>query len=245
MRSEEHYVVITGDLVGSSRLVPQEREALQVKLLRALDACNRQFAHVVVVPFSVSLGDEIQGMVRSLPLSFEIASILRRKLFPHRVRIGIGLGPVSTSVRKTTGAMDGQCFHRSRAALQRSKKERERALSVYDTGNEFLDIAVNSILYLVDVIQEDWKELHARRFWAYQDLGGIREVAEKERVSKAAVSKSLGTAKYRAVLMAMDSVTRLLSIHGDSAREPPGVIPSLGKRRKAYKRKPEGVYSRL
>jgi hypothetical protein len=209
MRRKQRYVVVTGDLLGSSRLTERERGGLQKKVLAALAECNERFSQDIVAPFTIVAGDEFQGLLKSVPASLDVVGFLQRALHPHVARFGVGCGGMSTQLYESTGPMDGECFHRSRAALTRAEKE--KAATRYDTGNEFADTAVNSILDLTQAIQQDWKPLHHRRFRLYEQYRDLQKVAEKDRVSKAAVGKSLKRAKYQAVLTAGAGVRRLLS----------------------------------
>jgi hypothetical protein len=218
MKTQGIYVTVTGDVVRSSALPPFQRSSLQESLLKAIEDCNAKFVEQLAVPFSLTLGDEFQGLLKDLAPAFEVAEFFRRRLYPSVARFGIGRGGLSTAVQDSTAQMDGECFHRSRRALERTKKE--GLLVVYETGTEPLDMAINCILRLVQAIQQDWREMHHRRFWLYKDLGELQKVAAQEGVSTVAVLKSLETAKYRAVLRAEEAIRLLLStlggLHGAS-----------------------------
>ena len=70
---------------------------------------------------------------------------------------------------------------------------------------------VNDFILLMEVIQEDWKEIHYKRYWLYKKLGTLEKVAAREGVSKQAIIKSLKVAKYEAILEAEESVRKLLT----------------------------------
>jgi len=204
------YVAVTGDLVGSSRLPPEERVGLQARLLKLMRQANREFRDDLVAPCRITLGDEFQCLLKALVTTVDMIQFWRKGLCPNAVRFGIGVGAITTRIsRQSTAHMDGECFHRSRQALAQAKKQ--RVIACYDTGEEHLDIASNAILALVSAIQENWKPLHYRRFWLYRELRDLGKVAEREMASKQAVSESLRGAKYEAVLGGERSLRLLFS----------------------------------
>src|SRR5215210_3212297 len=82
-------VVLIGDMV-SSRGRP-DRAALQARLAGVLDAANE--AGRVTQPMHITVGDEFQGAVASLPDALELGLDLRLDVLPDvELRIGIGVG---------------------------------------------------------------------------------------------------------------------------------------------------------
>lgn len=205
------YVVVSGDLMGSSRLRPGERSALQKRLLLAVDDANSRFADDLVVRFGVTLGDEFQGLLGRLSRTPEAVEFWRSRLYPYRARFGVGAGRLYSRVTPaSTALMDGECFHRSRMAVERAKTRGPSV--VYVTGVETADIALEAIWRLLDSVQASWKELHFRRFWSYRELHDISRVAAQEGVSKSAVSQSLRRAGYDSVLAAEGAMVQLLRL---------------------------------
>src|SRR6185503_20170145 len=107
------FACLTSDLVDSK--LQGDRRSVQRRLEEALERANREHAGELVVPLAITLGDEWQGLARTLEAAFAIEFGVRRALHPLRVRSGIGLGAVTTALRERTSLMDGPAFHRSRA----------------------------------------------------------------------------------------------------------------------------------
>jgi len=63
-RRAQVYGVITADLVESRRLT--NRALVQRQLLNLVRSLNAEFRRGLVGPFMVTLGDEIQGMLKDL-----------------------------------------------------------------------------------------------------------------------------------------------------------------------------------
>ena len=110
------FVALTCDLVDSKE--QPDRAELQRQLEAALRDANTAFAGELAVPLSITLGDEWQGLLRSVEAALRLDFALRRALHPVRLRSGLGAGALTSELRERTALMDGPCFHRSRAALQ-------------------------------------------------------------------------------------------------------------------------------
>lgn len=204
-------VALTGDLVGSREM--PDRAQVQSDLRGALRKINDQFQDALAVSFAITIGDEFQGLLRSLPVSYAIAREVERILYPVRLTFGVGMGSVSTELGRTTREMDGECFHLSREALRKAKTERQSVL--FRTGSELVDEAVNTIAVLIDAIRRDWKDLHYRRAWAYEKLGAVEKVAQAEGVTHQAVWETLKKARFEAVERAHRTIGSLLSSLGE------------------------------
>jgi len=201
------YTVITGDLISSKEVT--DRASLQEKVRTVMSDINKEFNSYLVVPFNFTAGDEFQGLLSEIGVSFDLAQRWMRGLFPWRARLGVGVGELSTPVAETTSSMDGQCFHRAREAIEVAKKEKRYLF--YNIGDFVLDTSINMIILLMEAIQKDWKEIHYKRYWLYKELGTLEKVATREDVSKQAVIKTLKAAKYSAIMKAEESIKILLS----------------------------------
>ncbi|MBA7648000.1 hypothetical protein ES703_55779 [subsurface metagenome] len=200
------FVAISGDVVASTEI--RERENFQQQFLKVIEEVNKNFGEDIAVPFSFTRGDEVQGLTSSLAVSLDIAMFFSKKLYPQKLRFGIGCGGLSTQIHQTTARMDGDCFHFSRGALEEASKRKK--CIVWKTGSEWLDTAINTMNMLIETIQKDWKEYYFRRFWLYQEYGNIKRVSEIEGITKQAVAKSLAEAHYQEVLEAQKKLRNTL-----------------------------------
>lgn len=200
------YVVVTGDLIGSQEM-PNRRE-VQSQLKTALAEVNHGFKGTIVVPFVITLGDEFQGAINSLAESYTIIKNLRKEIYPVAVRFGVGCGGISTEIGSTPAEMDGEAFYLSRQALESARKGKRKIQ--FSTGDEVRDNAVNTILMLIEAIQSDWKEKHYQRVWAYERLGTLEKVAEREGISRQAITETMKSIKYEQIKTAEESLLTLL-----------------------------------
>lgn len=216
--SPETLTCLTSDVVESR--TSENREELQGCIETVLHDANGRFATDIVVPFSVTLGDEWQGLVSGPHVAFEVDFWIRRRLHPFPVCSGIGVGSVSTDIRQRTAAMDGPCFHRSRAALNKAKSRKGPA-TVLDSGEPLLDQLVNAICLLLHAIASRWTEKQCRSVMAYLDHGTEAAAAESRGVTQPTLHQSLAGAQGKDFLEGYQGLIRFLREY------PPGQIPPV------------------
>ncbi len=204
--SAKLYIAVIADVVRSREVA--DREALRQRLKRALRAVNGEFRDIVVAPLTLTAGDEFQGLLRPSGKVVALVNTLAERLFPLRIRAGIGIGPVTTRVTRRPQEMDGPVFQRAREALGETKRMPSGV--VFRTQDETFDLAANSIALLSHRLRERWKALHWRRA-AMRDRGlSEKEIAEREGVSQAAVHYSLASCGYHAVRQAEAGLAALV-----------------------------------
>lgn len=124
MKSSTHcYAILTGDLIGSRRLKPDQLKAL----FRALNDHWKQFSEAhqeaVVGQVEIFRGDGWQAALKQASLAGKAALFLRAAIKAHPLshlldtRIGLGFGPVETLHPDRLGESNGLAFQRSGEAL--------------------------------------------------------------------------------------------------------------------------------
>ncbi|MDI6641020.1 MAG: SatD family protein [Elusimicrobiota bacterium] len=201
------YTAITGDLI-KSREIPN-RNRIQLKLQNILDRVNKQFKDIIIVKFSITVGDEFQGLLNSVEKSYDIIKEIQNSLYPVKISFGVGVGSISTKIMKKSTEMDGECFRWSREALEKAKKDEQSI--VYITGNSEKDLAMNTIIMLMDAIKNDWKTIHYKRTSLYEKFGTFDKVAVKEGITKQMISKMFADIKYKKIKKTEETVRKLLS----------------------------------
>jgi len=205
MESEDKlYVVIIGDVSGSKQLSGRNRYQTQLFMKSAIVQINEEFHQYIEAPFTITKGDEFQGLLTDLEAAFRIVLALEKLTFPTRLRFGIGVGTVYKMGGRLPIEMDGPAFHRANAALNYAKKK--KITYFLKTQEPSLDMLVNTIFHLMAAIKQRWNERHYRLFWRYKDLGTYREVALLENISPQAVCDALKTARALNVKSAEESL---------------------------------------
>lgn len=188
--------VITADLVESRGIT--ERDAAQQRLRLAVDRLNVQFRRKLAAQFMITLGDEIQGMLRDLHDLPAAVTTIHEAFHPSEITVGIGTGSVTTQLARRASEMDGPAFVRSRMALEAAKKD-ELEVAVR-TGDELLDGTLNAVYALMGGITSSWTRPQWQRVTLYRKLGKIDKVASALGVSKQSISKSLRNTHWMRVL---------------------------------------------
>jgi hypothetical protein len=201
------FFAITADVI-SSRAV-KKRGNLQKKLNSVCETINNKYKAFIAVKFSITLGDEIQGLLKQTSPVFNIIRDIEEIIYPYQMRFGIGEGTISTELNKTTFQMDGECFLNAREALQNAKKEdRKIKMALLDKN---IESALDIILLWLEENMKNWNELIYRRVFLYKKLSSIEKVAKKENVTKQSISKSLKRARYDLVIKSEEVINNLLS----------------------------------
>jgi DNA-binding CsgD family transcriptional regulator len=112
------FLALIGDVVRSRQ--SGDRAGLQARLAGAIERLNSLGESDIVSGFVLTVGDEFQGLLASEAGLFGILAQLRAAAYPEELRFGLGIGPLSTPLRQPAIGMDGPCFHRARAAVERA-----------------------------------------------------------------------------------------------------------------------------
>ena len=151
------HAVIMGDLVSSESA--QSVKRLHVQFNKAVEAANASRQRDIVSPLTITLGDEFQGLTRSLTAAFEIARTLRIMLLAENIacRFVIGLANIETPVnRRTAWNMMGPGLAAAREKLDH--KQDPNAIRFSLPGEPVIEILLDAIGRSITEIQEGWTE---------------------------------------------------------------------------------------
>ncbi len=182
-----NYCVLTAD-IHQSRL-QEDRQSLQSKIEALLAEANTTFQSEIKVLFSVTLGDEWQGVVNNLAAGYKIATFFLEEFHPVRLAIGLGEGLVETEWRSRSAEMDGEAFHRSRHALEEAKKA-GRAL-YFASSHSQEDLLFNALARLLQLMREDWSEKQFKKFKLYKQFRNESKTAREIGVSQSDIHQTL------------------------------------------------------
>lgn len=120
------YVALLADAVGSRELPAPRRARLQASLREALVELNTTWQSHVAARFAVTLGDELQVLLHSAGVVWDIAHTIRRRFANVDWTVACGRGSLTTPLFPGAAApeLDGPCFHEARTALERAKTAR-------------------------------------------------------------------------------------------------------------------------
>lgn len=190
------YAVITADLVLSRQL--KDRARVQGQMRSLLQQLNAEFNQSIVAPFRITLWDEFQGMLRNPADIPKVVMRIHTVFRPRMIRVGIGVGAVSTKLSRQVTEMDGPVFIHARSALEMARKQ---GLEVYvRTGHDDVDRILNAIYRLLTGIASLWTEKQWERINLYRQYGTLERVAEHVGVTKQAISAGLRNTLWERIL---------------------------------------------
>jgi hypothetical protein len=187
MGKTQYYAVI-GDIIGSRNA--DDRAGLQRQLNAGLADVNRQHADQIASKYLLTIGDEFQGLLQSPENIDRILASLRVAVHPAELRFGIGVGGLDTPLRKQAIGMDGPCFQRARAAIERAE-ERFTQIEV-EIGEVHPGFEIYSLLY--SAMRSTWTERQRQIIdLSMSGMEGV-DIARLLEVSPPAVSQHLRAA---------------------------------------------------
>lgn len=161
----------------------------------------------LLVPFSLSRGDEVQGVVAGWLSTSQLVRRLRWFCRPHQLRVGIGIG-YSEGVLGDAWQMSGPAFFRAREALESIGAVKEPATRIA-TGAEGLDTLVNSVWLLLDTLMSQWTSGQWKAVMTYECAGTYAAAAEILGVAAQNVQKRCKAAHWNEVRQAEQSLSQV------------------------------------
>jgi len=205
--NNRQHLAVLGD-IRRSRIIGQRGEA-QDAFLDMVEAVNAEHGDVLSVPFTVSRGDEFQGLMSEPSSLLAILDAFESRASMFSLRFGLGWGTVATAFRSRTTEMDGPCFLNAYSALERGKKEDRWATFV--GASDARARVINGCLRSIQVIRDGWTKKQKAAIAARRTRPTLTATAASLSVDKSTLSKMLKAAHYVSLLEVEESVKLLLS----------------------------------
>lgn len=207
---------------------PREREEVQLKIFRLLRQLNQKFSSNLLVKFTFTLGDEFQGVLKKLELALDVVRFLQDNLIAT-FYCGIGIGEITTPIKRSSSEMDGPAFHYSRAALLRAKKEKMGIVII--SSEEGVDNRLNILIQLILHITNKWTNTQKKIISYLHDHpdASRTEIAKHFKVSKQDISKTLSRAGWKPIRKAEIYIQNQLGGLGISQPQKVDLIKSIKK----------------
>lgn len=211
-QADRELAVLTGDVVGSTRLGAAPRRQLLRALREAARALEGHFAGQLLPPVALFRGDSWQAVLTDAPRGLRAALFfrawLRARMKTRAVdtRVAVGLGTVDLLPEEAPTTGDGQAFRRSGLALDRMPRGRRLRVEGYPPA-ALPAPAVDAIVHLIDALARDWTDRQAHA------VGGALLGMTQERIAAAwfrkgisqqAVAQHLDRAGWNAIEAALE-----------------------------------------
>ena len=211
------YLAVIGDIKGSKQL--EDRDNTQIRLNDTLRLANKRFANSIASKFTITLGDEFQGLLHNSDHLFPILQEIEREMYPIHIRFGIGVGAITTKINPNLAiGADGPAYYNARKAIEylkqsEKKKQTEAAdIRIEASGyNQLPTELLNTILLLLTAIKQDWSTQQRQiigNMLAHRDTQS--NVAERMNIRQPTVQKSLSGGNYYAYQEALSTLEKTL-----------------------------------
>lgn len=215
--NKDSYIAIIGDIKKSKKL--SDRNIVQNELKNLLNNINEKYSKDISSKFTITLGDEFQGLLHDGSNVMNIIEEIQRDIYPVEIRFGIGIGQISTEINldMAIGA-DGPGYYKAREAVEYLKKN-ERKNKTHssdirieiDGDNGEASMMINTILSLLTVIKYSWTDRQREIIWDIMKHNDSQaKCAERLKVAQSTIQRSLINGNYYAYKEAMDTIGNIL-----------------------------------
>jgi hypothetical protein len=214
---KDPYVAIIGDMKQSQKM--NNRSEVQNKLKQVLEEINNKYISDISSKFIITLGDEFQGLLGNGVNAMNIISEIERKMYPVKIRFGIGIGKITTDVNKEMAlGADGPGYYNARNAIEylKDNEKKKQAIAAdirfeVESDNQETTVMLNTILALMTAIKESWSDRQREIIWDMLEHQDSQiDVAKRLKIQQPAVQKSFSIGKYYAYKDALDTIGKAL-----------------------------------
>lgn len=151
------YYILMGDIIGSSRYAnPKE---LRKDFLKIISACNKKLKREILSPYTVTLGDEFQGIAASLRAMLEAIFYMEEKILSEglafKIRYVSVYGEIETTINRLRAhTMLGPGLTRAREIL--TDKRRGTPRFRFEFPDPYLTRQLNRLFLVFDGLTRRW-----------------------------------------------------------------------------------------
>lgn len=200
------YCAIIGDIVKSKKI--PNRQEIQDLFYSVLMEINIEFDNDIASNFTITLGDEFQGLISKPSLSYEIIKIIKQRMSPVELVFGVGIGEMKTTIKKEISiGSDGPAYHYARNMVEKAKKIRPSIRYYSDTASDEL---INGLLYFAESCINSRTAKQVEVVKLFDELKFQKEVAKRLNKSQSTISGMLLNAFYYEVANAEEEIKSFL-----------------------------------
>lgn len=197
--------VIMGDLVSSESSLPMD--LLHREFNSAVDGQNRDSSAAMLSPLTITLGDEFQGIVKSLTESLKVARALRLKLLKEEIdcRFVIGLVDLKTPINSEKAwNMMGPGLSKARGKLNEKKANQFYRFSILQDPT--IEVTLEALGASLSNIERDWTKQQCQDISALLSGMTPTELARERGVSVHSIYKVRNSGNYELYKMLWNAV---------------------------------------
>jgi len=153
----DNYYILMGDVISSSKF-DQKELSKNLKLL--VESCNESLKSSILSPYTITLGDEFQGIASSLSSAVESIFYFEEQClkneYSFKLHYALLYGEISTEInREIAYEMMGSGLSNARELL--TKKSRSRKRFKFDLADKNLTTQLMRLFEVADSIIQSWK----------------------------------------------------------------------------------------
>lgn len=191
MKNNRLYAVITGDIVGSSKLTASQRSHLLSVLKSSFKTINDILPDGIRAPFEIHRGDSFQGVLFKPKIALRVAIAIRASLrhgfqtkqrrYALDARIAVGIGHIDFLPEDRGSEGDGEAFRLSGQTLDEMKGDQRLIIR---TPWQAVDAELDIECALLDAMINRWSAEQSQAI-----LGQIRGLTQKRAAKEFGISQ--------------------------------------------------------
>lgn len=176
-----------------------------------MESANDAFTDSIIAKFTITIGDEFQGLVSTDFPFFDFDRFYRQALeFGIKTRFKIGFGTLETDLKGAAVGMDGPCFHHARDALESAKS----AKAIFQFLGFPMDIALNALACILQDYEQQWQPRQLDVICLYQETDNQALIGQKLGITRQSVNDILRASKYNLYKQGWFAVQNLIKMSG-------------------------------
>ncbi|MBE7183453.1 MAG: hypothetical protein INR68_03485 [Methylobacterium mesophilicum] len=199
-----------GDLVQSERF--SEPEALHVAFNAAVNAQNGKYAEIIASPLTITLGDEFQGLAKSLADAVSLVRDLRLQLLTSGIDCRFVIGSVDIKTALNTERawnMMGPGLSRAREKLNEKRTTSLYRFSI--ASDPIIETTLDALGTGITVIERGWTELQLKNIAALLSGMTPADLAKLRQVSVHSIYKVRSSANFNAYVTLWSAMIEALA----------------------------------
>ncbi len=213
------YCALIGDIVHSREI--KNRADVQMQLHQTLDDINDRFKKDIASKFTITIGDEFQGLHYSPQNIIEIIDTIKMALYPIKFRFGVGFGEMNTRINENMAiGADGPAYYAAREAIEKIKSikhQYERPIKdimfAYDNPKmksrlELVNATLSTCSYIEDKWSDKQREVIKKLI---QENSSQRELADFLGLEQSSIQRRLYASGFYTYKYAKKNISNVMN----------------------------------
>ena len=204
---ENKKLVLIGDIVSSRKI--SERISFDKKLLQTLDELNQRNS-LIISPYTLTIGDEIQAVFEDAESVFHDAISILSAIYPQKMRFSLGVGAIIKPINTEQAiGMDGPAFHFARDGIDAMKKS---GYLFQLSGENIPHFSLHQhALFLISHNIARWNKTRLLVLEMLLNKLPVKSIAANLHISEQAVYKTINTGALEIIISLFTEIETTLS----------------------------------